>query len=47
VSCLKNKANRDSLSHDNLFHSLLGLVGVDTQVKNPSLDIFASCKAVN
>lgn len=47
VSCLKNKANKESLSHDNLFHSLLGLFGVNTQVKNPSLDIFASCKAVN
>lgn len=31
-------------SHDNLFHSLLGLMEVKTQVYNPKLDMFASCK---
>ena len=29
------------LSHDNLFHSLLGLFGVETAVHDPNLDIFS------
>ena len=29
------------LSHDNLFHSLLGLLGVETTVHDPNLDIFS------
>jgi len=32
-------------SHDNLFHSLLGLMGVHTQIYDAKLDIFATCKA--
>lgn len=32
-------------SHDNLFHSLLGLMNVQTQVYNARLDIFATCRA--
>ena len=31
-------------SHDNLFHSVLGLMGVETSVYEKSLDIFASCR---
>ncbi|MGL3608098.1 phosphoethanolamine transferase [Rhizobium sp. G187] len=31
-------------SHDNLFHSVLGLMQVRTQVYDPRLDIFAGCK---
>ncbi|WP_310734236.1 phosphoethanolamine--lipid A transferase [Shewanella sp. SR44-3] len=43
--CLKTKAAQGQFSHDNLFHSLLGLYGVKTQVKKPELDIINSCKA--
>jgi len=32
-------------SHENLFHSLLGLMRVETRVYNAKLDIFATCKA--
>ncbi|MCD2311450.1 phosphoethanolamine transferase [Pseudosulfitobacter pseudonitzschiae] len=32
------------LSHDNLFHSLLGMLDIQTAERNPSLDIFADCK---
>jgi lipid A ethanolaminephosphotransferase len=42
--CLLDKANNDTFSHDNLFHTLLGLYGVDTTAKDNQLDIIASCK---
>ncbi|MFW0754455.1 phosphoethanolamine transferase [Pseudomonas sp. H11T01] len=32
------------LSHDNLFHSMLGLLKVDSSVYNASLDMFAGCR---
>ena len=32
------------LSHDNYFHSVLGLAGVHTRVYQSELDVFASCK---
>lgn len=32
------------LSHDNYFHSVLGLMDVKTSVYNPELDIYATCK---
>jgi lipid A ethanolaminephosphotransferase len=31
------------LSHDNLFHSVLGVMDVKTQVRDASLDLFAPC----
>lgn len=38
-------AQKDSLlSHDNLFHSLLGMLDIQTAERNPDLDIFADCK---
>ncbi len=33
------------LSHDNLFHSVLGLMQVQTSVYRPDLDLFAGCVA--
>ncbi|AIC18630.1 membrane protein [Pseudomonas chlororaphis] len=32
------------LSQDNLFHSMLGLLEVDSQVYQPDLDLFAGCR---
>ncbi len=41
--CLRKR--RDApLSHDNLFHSTLGLLGVKTVMYNKELDIFAGCR---
>jgi lipid A ethanolaminephosphotransferase len=41
--CLEGE--RDApLSQDNLFHSMLGLLKVDTRVYNPALDLFANCR---
>jgi lipid A ethanolaminephosphotransferase len=42
VACLRQRAARPA-SHDNLFHSVLGLLMVDTQAYVPTLDLFASC----
>jgi lipid A ethanolaminephosphotransferase len=33
-----------SLSHDNLFHSLLGLLDIRTAARDPALDIFTPCR---
>ncbi len=41
-NCLADKST-SSLSHDNLFHSLLGMLDIQTAERNPALDIFASC----
>jgi lipid A ethanolaminephosphotransferase len=38
-------ARRDTpLSHDNLFHSVLGLLDVETRARDPELDLFAPCR---
>jgi lipid A ethanolaminephosphotransferase len=43
VRCLRGRAHAE-LSHDNLFHSVLGLLDVDTRAYQPSLDIFDGCR---
>jgi lipid A ethanolaminephosphotransferase len=42
--CVQAKRDQADLSHDNLFHSVLGLLGVQTSVYQPALDIFNSCQ---
>lgn len=42
-ACLKREA-RGPVSHDHLFHSVLGLLGIETSVREPSLDLFSTCK---
>lgn len=42
--CLFAKADAD-LSHDNLFHSILGMLHVQTSAYQRALDIFADCAA--
>ncbi|MEO8016710.1 MAG: phosphoethanolamine--lipid A transferase [Pseudomonadota bacterium] len=44
ASCLRDKAG-DKLSHDNLFHSVLGVLDVQTRVYKPERDIFANCRS--
>lgn len=41
--CLSAKADAPH-SHANLFHSVLGLMQVTTEVYDPALDIFAACR---
>lgn len=42
-ACLRGTSNA-ALSHDNLFHSMLGLLHVQTREYQPQLDMFASCR---
>lgn len=41
--CLTNQTKRQA-SHDNLFHSMLGVAGLKIEAYNPELDIFAKCR---
>ncbi|MEA5097936.1 MAG: phosphoethanolamine--lipid A transferase [Burkholderiaceae bacterium] len=42
TTCLAARSNQ-SFSHDNVFHSTLGMLNVNTAVYNPKLDIFQAC----
>ena len=44
IACLARNAGAPR-SHDNLFHSVLGLMQVRTKVYDPLLDIFSGCKS--
>ena len=41
--CVRGKSG-DALSHDNLFHSVLGLLDVQTSVYKTERDIFEGCR---
>jgi lipid A ethanolaminephosphotransferase len=43
TACLAARAS-DPASHDNFFHSVLGLMDVATTVYDPALDLFAPCR---
>ena len=42
-SCLQDKA-LTAVSHDNLFHSVLGIMQVKTKEYDPALDLFSPCR---
>jgi lipid A ethanolaminephosphotransferase len=42
LRCLSERRNQQ-LSHDNVFHSVLGMLDVNTAVLNPRLDLFHAC----
>lgn len=42
AACLKKKLD-DRISHDNYFHSVLGLMNVQTQVYKAAMDVYAGC----
>ena len=42
-TCLQQH-NKQALSHDNYFHSILGLLGIETAYYQKDLDIFAQCR---
>ncbi|WP_413737964.1 phosphoethanolamine transferase EptA [Sodalis sp. RH21] len=42
--CLKDRAQRQQFSQDNLFSTLLGLLNVRTQLYQPDLDVFQPCR---
>lgn len=41
--CLQKQAAEKNFSHDNLFHSVLGVFDIDTVVYDKTADIFAGC----
>jgi len=41
-NCVRAKQD-DPVTHDNLFHSMLGLLDIETQVHDSALDLFGSC----
>jgi len=43
-ACLRAEAAKQTVSHDNLFHSLLGIFDVHTQAYERRLDLFAACR---
>lgn len=43
VQCLSASAKQPA-SHDNVFHSVLGMLDIRTSARNPKLDLFGSCK---
>ena len=45
VACLQHHRD-EAASHDNLFHSVLGLLEVRTKVYNSALDLFARCRTL-
>jgi len=44
IACLESR-RREPVSHDNLFHSVLGLSKVQASVYRPERDLFRSCKS--
>lgn len=43
-ACLR-EGTQGEVSHDHLFHSVLGLMGVQTAIREPALDLFSRCRA--
>jgi lipid A ethanolaminephosphotransferase len=43
VACLRQRA-RDDVSHDYLFHSITGVLDVETPDRDRALDLFANCR---
>ena len=44
-ACMRAQAAKQPVSHDNLFHSLLGIFDVQTRAYERGLDLFAPCRA--
>lgn len=43
-NCVIDIANNRAYSHDNVFHTVLGLMDVSTSVYQPDMDMFAPCR---
>ena len=43
ADCLKDETTKPQ-SHDNLFHSVLGMMRVETKVRDPALDLISACR---
>lgn len=47
LDCLKSEAKKERFSQDNFFHSLLGILDVNTSFYNEKLDLFSKCRVWN
>lgn len=45
-TCLNKLAKNEKYSHDNLSHTILGLMGVQTSVYKPYMDVLHTCRRV-
>lgn len=45
MGCLRRHAQQQAYSHDNIFHSMLGLMDVHTNEYQAQLDLFAECRS--
>lgn len=45
--CLAQKAESEDFSHDNLYHTILAMMGIESKTYDKSLDMFASCRQDN
>ncbi|MDR2508340.1 MAG: phosphoethanolamine--lipid A transferase [Candidatus Accumulibacter sp.] len=43
TACLRRVAE-NPVSHDNLFHTVLGMLDIDTRARDPDLDLSAACR---
>ncbi len=43
VACLRQRARQD-VSHDHLFHSIAGVLDIETSDRDRALDLFANCR---
>ena len=46
-SCLAKKAETGEFSHDNLYHTVLAMMGIESKTYDRSLDMFDSCRSGN
>ncbi|MBB6484152.1 phosphoethanolamine transferase [Rhizobium lusitanum] len=44
MACMLKRAAQGAHSHDNIFHSVLGMMDISTKVYDPALDLFAACR---
>lgn len=42
--CLQQQAEQDDVSQDNIFHTLLGMLNIETKEYQPKLDMIRSCR---
>ncbi|GHA53197.1 phosphoethanolamine transferase [Photobacterium aphoticum] len=42
--CMSQVAQHDKLSHDNVFHTVLGMMDISTNTYDPHLDMLAACR---
>lgn len=45
--CLAKRAESERFSHDNLFHTLLGIFDIQTKDYNPDLDLLRACREID